>query len=265
MAVAGVLAFIYLPTLNWLLGFWWVDRFYSHGPLVAAVCVWFAWRERESVAALPARPNLWGLPLLVGGILAEMAGAVSDVMTLSALSVSPVLAGLVLLTKGTQALRRLAFPLIYFLFAVPILSTISDASGRVLNSMMEWAAAATASATGLFGLQPHRSGTIIYYPTYTLQVVAPCSGMASLVSLMALAALLGHITQTRPARTALLVGAAVPIALVGNVARLMLTALLGVTCGGKIANSFLHDLSGVFAFLLGAGMLVLIPRGKPCP
>jgi exosortase len=262
-AVGAIAAVLYFPTFRWLVETWLGDRFYGHGLLVAAVCLWLAHGKIEDVRATEFRPSRWGIPLIVIGLLMEMAGALSDIMSLSALSLYPVGIGLLLLARGPAALRPLRFPLLYFLFAIPVASTGSDMSGRVFTPMMEFATKCTEGITDLFGLHPQRSGTIIRYPNYTMYVAVPCSGMSSLLSLMSLAALMGHLSGARPMRTVLLVVAAIPIAVLSNMARLTLTALLGVTCGEKIATGFLHELSGMFTFLLGAALLTVLPRGAP--
>jgi exosortase len=262
-AIGAIGAVVYFPTFRWLVETWLNDRFYGHGLLVAAVCLWLAHGRLEDVRATEYRPTRWGIPLVVLGLLMEMAGALSDVMSLSALSLYAVGIGLLLLARGPAALRPLRFPLLYFLFAIPVASTGSDMSGRVFTPMMEFATKCTEGITDLFGLHPERSGTIIRYPNYTMYVAVPCSGMASLLSLMSLAALMGHLSGARPLRTILLVVAAIPVAVLSNMARLTLTALLGVSCGEKVATGFLHELSGMFTFLLGAALLTILPRGAP--
>jgi exosortase len=262
--VIGLLAAVlYFPTFRWLFETWLNDRFYGHGLLVALVCGWLAHGKLAEVQAAEVRPSRWGIPLVVVGLLMAMVGAIGDIMSLSALSLYPVGIGLMLAARGPAALRPLRFPILYFLFAIPLASTGSDMSGRVFTPMMEFATSCTEQITDLFGLQPQRSGTIIRYPHYTMFIDVPCSGMASLLGLMSLAALMGHLSGARPWRTILLVAAAVPVAVASNMARLTLTALLGVTCGEKLATGFLHEASGVFTFLLGAAILTVIPRGTP--
>lgn len=254
---------IYLPTFRWLVDSWNTDRFYSHGYLVAAVCIWLAWRQKNRLARLHGSPDNRGIALVGIGLLLGLAGSLSDVMSLTGISLVMVIAGLILATRGASSLEAVGFPLFYFLFAVPLISAASDASGRVLTPMMEFATSATASFTDLIGLHPRMSGTIIRYPHYVMEVVVPCSGMASVVGLMALSALLAHLSAASWRRSVLLVASAVPVALLANIIRLSLTALLGVSFGEKVASGFLHELSGVFTFLLGAVIIICIPRGKP--
>lgn len=262
VALVAAAAVIYAPVGRWLLNAWQNDHFYTHGPLVALLCGWLVYDRWGALKQAPLRPSRWGAPLAGLGIAMAMAGIATDVMSLLALSLLPAVAGVVLATRGAPTLRILAFPLFYFGFAMPLASTTSDANGRVFQPMMEFAAAKTAEITALLGLHPIRSGTLIRYPGYTMNVILPCSGMASVVALGALAALLGYLTGgggwRSAARIVLLMAVAVPVALGANVARITLTALLGVTCGEQMATGFMHELSGVFAFLVGGIMLFLV-------
>jgi len=253
---------IYGPTIRWLFESWTNDRFYSHGFLVAALSIWLFIKKLPNLRSAEIRPSRWGVPLVASGLLFAVAGAVSDIMTLSGISLVMVAAGMMLACRGENAFRTVTFPIVYFLFAVPVISAASDASGRVLTPMMEFATSATAAFADLIGLHAVRSGTIIRLPGYTMEVVVPCSGMSSVVGLMALAALLAHLSSARPLRSAFLIAAAVPVALAANIVRLTFTALLGVCFGEKIASGFLHELSGIFTFLLGAVLIACIPRGR---
>jgi exosortase len=262
-AATGILLMvIFAPTFRWLFYSWMNDRFYSHGLLVALVCAWLISQQGTALKRCVVSSSSSGIPLIAIGLILEMCGAISDVMTFSGIALVLVAAGLILACRGRETFRLVSFPVLYFLFAVPVISAASDASGRVLTPMMELATSITAAITDLIGLHPLKSGTILRLPGYTMEVVVPCSGMASVVGLMALAALLAHLSGTRPARGFILVLSAVPVALAANVIRLTLTALLGVTCGARIASGFLHEASGIFTFLLGAAIIAAIPRGK---
>lgn len=256
---------MFWPVARWLVASWRTDLFYSHGPLVVLVCAWLVHDGWQALRAAPTQPNPWGVFWVAAGIFGAMAGAATDVMSLSALSLLLAGMGLILAVRGTATLRLLAFPLFYLLFAIPLASTTSDANGRVLTPMMEFAARATEQLTAAVGLHPLRAGTVIRYPNYTMNVVLPCSGMASVVALGALAALIAHLSgpggPRGVLRIALLMLAAVPVALAANVARITLTAILGITCGEAMATGFMHELSGMFTFALGAIVLLLLNAG----
>jgi exosortase len=230
---------------------------------VLGVCGWLAWEQRARLMALPARPARFGIGVIAAGLLLEMAGVESGVHLLSAMSMPVTLAGLLLAWRGPGALRALSFPLAYFFFAIPLASIEPITSSRVLTPLREFAAASAAAVLNLLGVQTLRTGTVLQCSHFAMQVDCPCSGIGSLVALLAVAALLAHLAGARPARAAALIAAAIPIAISANGARLTLTALLGVTCGEKLASGFLHQASGLFAFAVGTAILLALPAGDP--
>src|SRR5258706_3147554 len=137
-------AVIYAPTLRWLFDSWMNDRFYSHGILVALVCAWLISRQWDAAKETPVSSSRLGMPLIVLALVLCLAGTVSDVMTLTGISLVLAACGLVLACRGARVFKLVCFPTLYFLFAVPVISAASDASGRVLTPMMEFATTVTA-------------------------------------------------------------------------------------------------------------------------
>lgn len=263
LAALGVgLGITFGPVLAWLFDRWMTDKFYSHGPLVAGGALYFAWQQWGELANADTRGDRRAVWILAGAALLEMGVVATGVMTAGAIALLVTLIGLVVLYRGIPGLRLMSFPLFLFFFSIPTMSAGSEASGLILTPMMEIAASTTAKVTNALGLVAQVSGTIVRYKNYTMQIIAPCSGMSSLVSLMPLGALLGHFNRSRSWQMLVLVAAAVPIAFVANVTRLTLTALLGVNFGAKVASGFLHDLSGVFTFLLGAMLMVAVSGAR---
>jgi exosortase len=95
-------------------------------------------------------------------------------------------------------------------------------------------------------------GNTIELPGQTLEVAEACSGLRSLVSLLALGALFARFSQDVPWKRWLLFASTVPIAIAGNALRVFVTGL-GVYSGGRRwAEGALHEAMGmgVFAFAL---------------
>jgi len=63
VAVLGILA-LYWPTAASIVAIWIRSETFTHGFVVVPICLWLAWRHREALAAIPARPWWPGLALV---------------------------------------------------------------------------------------------------------------------------------------------------------------------------------------------------------
>ena len=231
---------------------WYLDPNYSHGFLIPLIAGYFLWTRRDRLRSAVRRPCNWGLGILAGGlglfILADLA-AESFTMRLSLLV---VLAGLVLFLAGMEVFRVVAFPLGYLVFMIPLPYVVYDAVAFPLKLF----AAKTATAILQFMAIPiHREGNILILENTTLEVADACSGIRSLMSLLALAVAYAHVTQQTWPQRFVLVAAAVPIAIAVNVFRVVGTGLLTHYAGPKAAMGFFHEFEGVAVFALALVLL----------
>ena len=82
--------------------------------------------------------------------------------------------------------------------------------------------------------------------------------MRSLATLLALAALYGNLTLPGKVRPLTLFAAAVPIAIIANIFRLLITAIGAYAISTKLAEDFLHELSGLLVFLSALIIIVIL-------
>lgn len=255
--LGSALVLLYWPILVKLVADWWDDPNYSHGFLVPLFSGYLIWERREALAPAPAlaapRGSRLGLVALLAGLGALVLGDVGAERFLAASSLVPVLAGLVLFHLGTAAFRPLAFPLGYLLFMVPLPSIVFYAIAFPLQRL---AAENAAWTLDLFGIPVLLDGNVIHLSQITLGVTEACSGIRSLISMLALAVAWGHLTLPGFWPRALLVAAALPITVVANAGRVVATGLIGQYVGIEYATGFFHGFSGWAIFLLAcAGLL----------
>jgi exosortase len=252
--LAALVAILYWPILQKLVADWWDDPNYSHGFLVPIFSGYLIWQRRGQLAALAPRGS-WtmGVPVLLLGLGLLVLGEVGAERFLAASSLVVVGAGLILLHLGPAIGRRLAFPLAYLLFAIPIPSIVFYAIAFPLQQL---AAANAAWTLDLLGVPVLLDGNVIHLSQITLGVTEACSGIRSLVSMLALAVAWGALTFGSPWATALLVASAVPITVVANAGRVVATGLVGQYAGVEYATGVFHTLSGWVIFLIAfAGLL----------
>ena len=112
-----------------------------------------------------------------------------------------------------------------------------------------------------------REGTMLFSPSgaFSIDVAEPCSGMRSLFAMMALTAGYAYFTQPTWIRRGFLFALSIPIAIVGNVSRILSIVLIAATCSSDFATGFYHDYSGYVVFLVAVFLMVatggLITKG----
>jgi exosortase len=104
------------------------------------------------------------------------------------------------------------------------------------------------------GVETVVDGASLHFPRFTLVITEACSGIRSLVTLLALASVWAALGLTQ--RFAwLLVIMAVPVAFATNIARTVVLGLIGHWWGVAAARGLWHDLTGWLMFALGFGLL----------
>lgn len=243
---------LYLPIYGWLWGEWFSNPFYSHGPLVLLVALVIGWRRSRGVSG---RPNRWGLAVMAAGLAIYVVSLIRGIPFISALSLIPVLLGLITYFWGAAVSRRMIFPAVFLLFMIPLPFTLVEQSTLGLQFV---ATRGSAIMAGLIGLDVTQTGGGIFLADSALVVGAQCSGMRSMVTLLALATLMAFVLQGRWWARLSLIILAVPVAVAANVVRI--TSLLWVigTLGDEIGLNFYHDWSSPLLFLLALGFLILV-------
>jgi len=105
-----------------------------------------------------------------------------------------------------------------------------------------------------------RDGNIIMFPATTLEVADACSGIRSLVSLLAIAVAYAFTIRTTTIRRWVMILSAIPIAVATNSLRVIVTGILAQWWGSKAAEGFFHEFAGMAVFMLA--MVLLIAFGE---
>lgn len=195
--------------------------------------------------------------MVAAGLLLYGLGVLAAVEFLPQLSLLVTLAGIVLCLWGPRTLRELAFPYAFLLFMVPWPDTLVE---FISFPMQLFSAKSATMLIGLAGAPVSRDGVDIHVAQYTFSVAAPCSGMKSLVALLALAALVAHLLEGPQWKRWALFVAGAPLAVLANVVRI--AAILGIALlwGAKAAEGFFHGFSGLLVFLVATLALAAVGR-----
>ncbi len=235
---------------------WYHDENYSHGFIVPFIAGYFFWQNRAETLALTARPSWLGIGVIGLGLAALTAGFLATEYFTMRSSFVVLLIGMVLLFLGPVALKAMALPLGYLFFMVPVPAVIYDAAAFPLKLFV---AKVSVLILKLSGIMVVREGNIIMLATTTLEVADACSGLRSLVSLIALAVAFAFMTQDGWLKRTVIVSSAIPIAILTNMFRVVATGFLAQYWGAGAAEGFFHEFAGLAVF--GMAMVLLIATG----
>jgi exosortase len=118
--------------------------------------------------------------------------------------------------------------------------------------------AVSADLIALFGVSVYRVGNILEVSTGPLSVEEACSGMRSIMALLALSSLFAYIVYRSRLKQWIIVALALPVAVVTNIIRVTTTGIMAHHFGKEMAEGILHDSFGwivfVIAFILLFGL-----------
>jgi exosortase len=234
---------------------WATDDNYSHGFIVPFIVGYLVWQERENLSKISVRASNLGLLVLVFGLSIFLVASTGAELFVMRFSMLIVIFGLVTFLAGMEMGKALFIPVIYLSFMIPLPTIIWN---KIAFPLKLFATKMAVSAIALLHIPVCQEGNIIHLSNTTLQVVDACSGMRSLASLLALSAAFAFITNHSIIKKWILFFAAIPIAVFLNVVRLSATAILAQHYGPQVAQGFLHDLSGLFVFVLAVLCLYVL-------
>lgn len=231
---------------------WLHDPNYSHGLLVPVMAGYFAWQRWPRLAREPVQPDNNGLLLVVAALLLLVFGRAATEYFSMRVSLILLLAGILWFWYGRALLRLLALPLGFLLLMVPLPYILYDAVAFPLKLLV---ARCSVAVLKLLGIAVLREGNLIQFPQLVLEVADACSGLRSLMSLLALAVAYAFISQTAPLKRLLIIVAAVPIAIITNMFRVVVTGVLAQRYGAAVAEGFFHEFAGLAVFVLALLLL----------
>jgi len=255
--VTGALALAFVPAVLSLAEVWSRVDYQSHGFLVPVVALWAALRMRPRFRRLQAEPDARGLAVLALAVLAYLGGLLAGLVSLQGVALVAAVAGCLLYLRGAAWLRAAAFPIGFLLFMVPvppgwITPFILKLQGLVSALSIETA--------GWLGIAVLREGNVLTLASgEALFVAEACSGVTSIITLTPLAVLLAYFTLKRFSSQLTLVVAVIPLAVAGNLARVVGTLAVADRFGAARATQGPpHDLLGMLTYLVACGLMLAV-------
>lgn len=254
-----MIGLLYIPTFAWM-----IDRFnevgsnYSHGLLIPFVIAYIVWRKRRDLRSIKTDPTNWGLVILIAGILLHLTSLRLSIEFISSFSLLITVSGAILYMFGWQYLKALQFPLFLYLFMSPLPTVFTV---YITFNLKMLAAQIATSVMKVFGMPLVREGSTIITKNSTLMVDDQCSGLRSLISLMALGSIYAYFSPLGLKKKIWMSILTVPIAIIANIARIMVMISAAFIYGGNIINNkIFHNLAGILVFIVAIVLLFAVQR-----
>ncbi len=254
LLVLPLLVVMYSRIIPDMVQVWNHDENYSHGFLVPVIAGYFFWQRWQDLKTRLVKPDGLGLAVIIAGLMLLLGGWFGVEYFTMRSSLIVLLAGTTLFCFGREVLKGVALPLGYLIFMIPIPYIIYDMAAFPLKLFVTKVSVAFLKIVGVVVM---REGNIIMFPATTLEVADACSGIRSLISLLALAVAYAYVMKTSNPRRWLIICSAIPIAIATNALRVIVTGILAQWWGAKAAEGFFHEFAGMTVFVLAMAMLVL--------
>jgi exosortase len=243
---------LYASLLRDLAVTWRDSPYYSHAIVVPLFSAYAWWTARHDLGP-PAPHGIAGL-LTAALALAVIVGAPS--VALRALAIPVGVSAVLFLSHGPHAARRLAFPVAFLLFVVPLPAAAVEYLSPVLQRL---AAGVAEHALRLLAIPVSRKGLELQIGADTLEITEACNGLRFLIVMAVVGvALAWAVGRTWAARLAIVAGSLV-VAILANVLRVTVTAVLSYAFGVATATGPAHLVYGkaVYAAVGAAWLLTL--------
>lgn len=255
VAIAALVVLVYRDSFATLWRTWGENPNYSHGYLIPPVAAFLLWMRRDAFARAAGRGTAWGLALVGLALLGHILSIRAGVFMTQGYSFVLLLYGLALLYFGAPATRAIWFPLAYLFFMLPVPPFLMR---HLSFRLKDFAAKAGAAAAHRIGIPLVRTGMTIHMPGGSLRIADPCSGLRSLVALVALGALFAFLSRGPLWKRIVLFLSAFPLAVVANIARISVLCVVADVWGVETATGLFHDFSGFFLFMIAFVGLAIV-------
>ena len=241
----------YWPTMSDLVDTWNREPDYSHGFLVIPLFAFFLYLRRDSMPAV-FRPSWLGLLLLCISIGLRFVGGWFFITPIDGWSIVFWVSGVVLCLGGWSLFRWALAPILFLFFMVPL---PFRAETMISQPLQQVAAQLSAFVLRCLGQPAFANDTTLLVGNSVLEVEQSCSGLRIFVGIFALA--FGYLIAFRRElwEAVLLLISAIPVALVANATRIVLTAILFQYFTEEAAHQFSHDAAGWLMIPLAAALL----------
>ncbi len=230
----------------------------SHGNLIPFIVLGLLWWKRNDFFGL--EPRVWwpGLGILAVSMILHILGYSIQQQRVSAVALFLGGFSLIALVWGWKVARTCLFPYFLFAFSIPTSAVLEPLTIPLRSISTD---ISVVICRHFLGIPVIQEGVQLIDPKggYHYEVAAACSGIRSLITLTAVTTVYGFLTLPGIWRRGIMVLSALPLALLGNVLRLV-TIIVAAQTFGQAAGDFVHEWFGFVSFAIALGGMALLGK-----
>jgi exosortase len=259
-AILGVFVLMCAPFFRSVWEIWSAEEApQAYALLILPASLFLAWMLRHRLKDAVIRFSPTGVVVLLLGIGILAFGTMINQATIGGIGFVLSVVGLVLTRYGAQVARALWFPLAFLTAMIPLPHELLNVITFPLQGISVKWAALLLKPMGDVTVQ----GTRIILPNYTMEVIAPCSGLTIVLPLFILTIYYMYIVAAPVWKKLTLIALTLPIAMIVNAFRVAITGLVGDMFGTK-AGEAAHDYGGLITVAVGFAVLYFIAQEMKC-
>lgn len=226
----------------------------SHGWLIPLGTAYFIWLRRQELKDAPKHVSGVGLTLVILCLLLHWVGLRVQQSRFALFAMIGLLWSIPFYFQGRHVARLLLFPCAFLLFCVPW-----NFLDQLTFPLRLFGSATAAFILNGLGTPTIRLGTALMSAEpggFRVDVEDPCSGLRSLLAIMALAAAYGQISQKTTLRKWVLFALSLPIAMAANIVRIVALTYCFGYFDSALVQDLSHDYSGYVVFLVAVFLMM---------
>jgi exosortase len=246
---------LYYQIIFFMVKAWYTDSDYSHGFLIPFISAYIIWTNREKIFTIRIKPDNLGILVLFLGLSVYILGITGAEFFTMRFSMIPVILGIVYYLCGREMVKSVLLPVGFLVCMIPIPEILFNIVAFPLKLL---AANIATNIIQFVSIPVVRDGNIIHLTDMSLEVADACSGIRSLMSMIALGVAYAYLFQKSMLKRTILVLCIVPITIITNVARVTGTGILSHYVGPSAASGFFHEFAGIVVFLVAFAMFISV-------
>lgn len=253
--LAAVLIVVYWnPTLIDLWQVWMRSDEYSSGILVPFLAAYLIWDRRKVLLNSPIRPFPPAFLLLLVAQILRLGALLIGSGTLERFCLFLTIGGLIWLILGLEFFKKV-FPVwLYLIFMFPLPRFIE---WKITIPLQKWATLSAVFSLEALGFNVIREGNIININGTLVAVAEACNGLRMLTAFFVVSGFVVLICRRPLWEKVLIFVSSVPIALLCNTVRLVLTSIAFLFFKGQDLEKIFHDYGGLAMMPLALALILL--------